>query len=293
MSRGRVVGLMVHAVFCTPILAMETAFIIAPKEILVARQSLPKGKGRGSRRQQVWERAALLRQTDTDGDGVLTAEELAGRLLPLASVAFKQKIRLLDESSDGVLDASELTGGNVSSAAFEFFDHNKDAWISPHELKQRLWAELVMHAKSFLHKYDRNSDDVISEKELSVIGLRDAFQKLELQGLASVGTPISELVGRYFDSKDWHTEHGHIPAHLSALAASHFALADADNSGDLDEREIQKLLREERRESMEQVKAMAREADAADSDGGNSDGFVDKMGKTELVLWIRVLSLMM
>ena len=51
-----------------------------PEEIVLARQALPKRKpGQRSRRQRSWERAALLRQSDLDSDGKLTAKEVARR----------------------------------------------------------------------------------------------------------------------------------------------------------------------------------------------------------------------
>ena len=98
--------LLAGASIVAPILAKPPL----PEELLVARQALPKRKpGQRSRRQRSWERAALLRQSDIDGDGKTSKEEFRMLLKAAGSgsnadILFDQ----MDADGDGILTEAEI-----------------------------------------------------------------------------------------------------------------------------------------------------------------------------------------
>ncbi len=119
----------------------------------------PRGPGGPGGPGGMMARLPVFKALDKDGDGALSAEEIAGASAALIT---------LDKDGDGKLSAEEIrpvmqprgeTPGQVAHRTFESFDKNTDGKITADELPER--------TKAMIERADANKDGAVTEEELT------------------------------------------------------------------------------------------------------------------------------
>jgi Ca2+-binding EF-hand superfamily protein len=214
----------------------------------------------------------LFHHLDLDGDGVLSAKELAlapgreqwrqlsvglGRVDPeaaptLRAVAGSKKAATADDlrayygpSGGGPLRVTGAwrfrAGDPIAARLFTYLDKNKDGKLSKAEL---------LDAPRLMKQLDRDEDEVVSAGEL--LGARFYYQPLSIttpgpaHGVVSGGLPffsarpsgddaalVKALLGRYDADRD-----GSVSLKEIGLDKAAFARLDADGDGRLDAKEL-------------------------------------------------------
>jgi calcium-binding protein CML len=129
---------------------------------------------------------------DTDGDGIITIEELAMIMQSLGKRYSRKKLQEIiasaDEDGNGTLEFPEVVAlmeKNMKKSrfldemrrAFHHFDHDDNGYISPEELRKALQRMGVKLGKldflRMLRKVDTDKDGQISFKEFVIMMLSD------------------------------------------------------------------------------------------------------------------------
>jgi len=80
---------------------------------------------------------ARFKEADTNGDGLLSAEEMAARAAKAVQTRltsrFERMVKYRDKDGDGLLSAEEMTSGQLGARFMEHFDSNDDGKISAEE----------------------------------------------------------------------------------------------------------------------------------------------------------------
>jgi Ca2+-binding EF-hand superfamily protein len=144
---------------CALVLLGGTTFAQPPAE---EKHDHPEGERRGQGGGGpggMMARLPVFKALDKDGDGALSAEEIAG-----ASAA----LLTLDKDGDGKLSAEEIrpvqqprgeTPAQVAHRTFETFDKNTDGKITADELPERM--------KAMIERADADKDGAVTEAELT------------------------------------------------------------------------------------------------------------------------------
>jgi calcium-dependent protein kinase len=126
----------------------------------------------------------IFKMIDRDGDGVITAQELDNALAVNTKIPQKRLeyiVSGVDINKNGQIDYTEFIAsclgrhiyGNIvrASAAFNYFDRDKDGFITADELKKALFdnEEISIHidekVEKMIHDADTNGDGQIDYME--------------------------------------------------------------------------------------------------------------------------------